>query len=118
MLMRMVRTLENRIFTVQILTENFGIQDVRLMRTFGEPVIEIGGTFGVAPNTFILPGSPRRLRSQFPVVQQFDGTVTMTPPAQDRATVWGNTIVTRIQTALATLRGNLDTFTTERAETL
>lgn len=118
MRLTVIRTLENNIFTVRLVTENFGLTDIEKMRIFGEPIIETGGTFGVAPNTFILPLAPRRLRTQFPVLQRFDGAVVTVPPAGSRALTWQEALTLRISSALTTLRAQTDTFTTESSQTM
>ena len=71
---------------------------------FGEPLIECGGTFTLDALNYTLDSLTRYFPSQFPVRQRF--SIADHGDAYDRATLWKTTILTRIVTAITTLRGN------------
>jgi len=71
---------------------------------FGEPLIECGGTFTLDALNYTLDSLTRYFPSQFPIRQRF--SIADNANAYDRATLWKNTILTRIVSAITTLRGN------------
>jgi hypothetical protein len=116
--LRVYQTIENDVY--QLRFENdpkaLSLQDVELMEKFGEPEINIGGTFLPSTgNQFILPDKYIRVRSEFPFVREFDSrqapfdtnTVTKVIGYRDE-------IKTRFTTAFTDLRANGDTFTGEQ----
>ena len=64
---------------------------------FGEPQVQIGGTFTQGELTFDLPADARALPSQFPIKQSF--SLDDNEDAGARATLFRNTMETRLVAA-------------------
>lgn len=109
MKLRKYNTLSNDVFTVTLITEDWSQADTELMIKFGEPEIDLGGSF-TSP-TFTLPSNLVKIKSESPFVQAFD--YRDSTAAEARANKWAADITTRITSAVATLRGQTDTFTGE-----
>ena len=73
------------------------------LTNFGEPTIACGGTFTLGDLTYTLAENDRLFPSQFPVKQTFS-TEDYPDDANERATLWRNTIKTRLENAVAALR--------------
>lgn len=82
--------------------------DLDLFTKYSEPLIDKGGSFTDGVTTFTLSSENRYIKTQSPFTQEFDPvtlSVTMDECGK-RAVVYINTIGTRIQNEMATLRGN------------
>lgn len=110
MKLRKFNTLNNDVFTVTLVTEDWSQADVDLMVKFGEPEIDLGGTFTGTPS-YTLPNNLVRIKSESPFTQSFDYRDAAT--AEAKALLWASTLTTRITSAVGTLRGQTDTFTGE-----
>ena len=94
-----------------------------LMAKFGEPEINKGGDIdGTISDTsvFMMPDDYVRIMSQSPITESWDsqdyplsGTY---PTAKDRAELWQDEIVLRIEAAVAVLRALQDTYSREEVE--
>jgi hypothetical protein len=69
--------------------------EAEAFQRFGEPLVQIGGTFTAGELSFTLPADARRLPSQFPVKQAFS-LDDYPDDAGDRATAFRNTMETRL----------------------
>jgi hypothetical protein len=71
---------------------------------FGEPVIELGGAFTQAdPSlTFSLPAAQARFPGQFPISQAFS-LADYAEDANERAVLFRNTLITRLEAARTAL---------------
>jgi hypothetical protein len=94
-------------YSVTIYTEDFSEGDKQLMIKFGEPSIDVGGTF----TGFTLPNQLRSLAAGFPYTKFFDFRDNAS--AATHAATFLTTIKTRISSAVSTLRANTDAFTSE-----
>lgn len=112
--MTTIKDLNNNVYSVQLSME-YKQADLDLMSDFGEPVIDVGGSF-TGPPAYTLPSNERKIKSQFPVSQVFDGNADVN--AKDKANVWASEVQSRMSAALATLRLNLDDFTSTTVDTL
>lgn len=118
MKIRSFRDLLNGVFTVSMRTEDWSQEDQRLMTQFGEPEIDIGGTFDLDGDSFELPSQLvriatdlHRLRASFDRRDHED--------ARDRALAWETRVMEDIAAAVATLREHgPDTYTAETVENL
>lgn len=116
-LIRTFRWIDNTVWNVQFVNDPNHLSDTdkRLMKQWGEPEIQMGGTFleGDA-NEFTLPTKSARLRSDFPYTQEFDSaSAPFDENTQTKVTAYEAEILTRIDDALETLRAHVDTFTGE-----
>lgn len=108
------KVLSNNVYTVTLRTD-FQESDLELMSDFSQPTVDVGGSF-TGPPAFSLNSSVKKIKDQFPVVQSFDGAADV--DAKDKANVWATEMLTRIQSAVTTLRTNVDDFTGDTVDTL
>ena len=116
MKIRTFTSVESGVFKVTIKTEDWSEGDKKLMADFGEPQIDLGGTFdGPAPDyaTFQLPDDYVNVMSDSPFTQTFDSRDTSSTIAIQDANYWISSVVASIQSAITTLRTLTDTFTGE-----
>ena len=112
MKIRTFKKLDNQVYRVSIYTEDWSQSDIQLMTKFAEPEINVGGEFGdSSPADFELDDNYVRIKSESPFAVAFDGRDY--EDAQARADTWADTIVVRIEAAIAALRAQSDGFTTE-----
>jgi hypothetical protein len=71
MKIRTFNKIDNDVFQVIKHTEDFSEGDMDLMIKFGEPEIDLGGTFTANPD-FTLPNNLAKLKSESPFTQNFD----------------------------------------------
>jgi hypothetical protein len=88
---------------------------MNLMANFGEPEIDLGGSF-TGPPAYDLPSNLARIMSESPFTQSFDERDHA--DAKDRANVWGDEMVDRIEAAVIALRALSDDYTREEVETV
>jgi len=115
--LRLFKSIENDIY-VSIFEDDpeaLSNQDKDLMQKFGEPEINMGGTFlSSTANEFTLPDSYVKVRSDFPQRVEFDSraapfdTNTLT-----KVNAYNTDITTRFTDAFTTLRALSDTYTGE-----
>jgi hypothetical protein len=112
MKIRTYKRLESGVYRVSIQTEDWSELDSGLMIKFGEPEIDLGGNITDGGSIdFDLDTSYARVMSDSPFVAGFDSDDYA--DAQDRAETWQDTIETRIQAAVTTLRSSSDGFSGE-----
>ena len=118
MKIRSFNTLANGVYQVAIYTEDWSESDKQLMIKYGEPSVDIGGSFlGDVPYLdFTLSSKLVLIMSETPFTQRFDSRDFA--DAEDRANHWKSTIVDRLSGAIAILRTGDDTFTKEEVETV
>lgn len=115
-ILRTFKTIENDIYVVVMAndTDALSNQDKDLMKKYGEPEIDLGGSFGTSPNVFTLPSKLVKIRSDFPIRQEFD---SRSAPFDTNTLIKVNSWITQVSTefsnAMTTLRDNTDTFTGE-----
>lgn len=117
-LLRVFQDIDNEVWNLTFVNDQTYLSDgdKKAMRQFGEPEIDMGGTFlADTANEFSLPTKKAKIRSDFPYTASFDSrdsdfetnTVTKVEGYRDA-------IVTRFTTALTDLREMEDTFTGEK----
>lgn len=90
-------------------------QDAALMQKYGEPEINVGGTFlALTANEFTLPDEFVKVRSDFPIRKTFDSRAEpFDTNTQIKVEGYRDEVVTRFTDAFTTLRANSDSFTKE-----
>lgn len=118
MKIRTFKNLEDNVYRVSIQTEDWSERDMRLMEKYGEPEIDIGGTFldengsGSGDDfTFTLDSKLYGVKTGSPFSYGFDARDYA--DAETRALLWATTLISRITDAMTTLRANDDGFTGE-----
>lgn len=101
------------VFQVSIHTEDWSEGDNDLMASYGEPEIDLGGSF-TGPPSYTLPSNYSRIKSGSPLIVRIDGADFV--DAEDRADVWAVEVTARLKAAIDALRANLDDFTGESVE--
>ena len=115
MQIRRFYTLTDGVYKVSIRTEQWSQLDQQLMAKYGEPEIDLGGSF-TGPPAFDLSSNLVKIMSESPFTQSFDSADYA--DAEDRANVWAAAISSRLDTAVTDLRTNDDDFTREEVETV
>jgi len=113
---RTIKELEDNVYSVEHQIPEFSGSDAELAEKFGEPEVQIGGTFTAGLDSVVIDSAFRKLPSGFPVIEQFHGSDF--DDAGALASSYAATILTRITTAVTTLRANADTFSGESVTTL
>lgn len=119
-----IDVVDNR-YRVEIRIYNTTSLEDELMDQYGEPLIEVGGSFsgtvnlpggGTQAADFTLPAEQRRLKSDFPLVKYFD--LDDDADSDVNARLYADTITTRITTAKNTLLTNDQNFVSESVTTI
>jgi len=120
---RITQTIVNRIYSVK-----FDItptdDENKLINKFGDPDVNYGGVITkldtsippVEVTYFTLPDNWRKLRGGTGWTQKFDGSTDALADA--KAIEYARNIKNQITTVVATLRANVDTFTTVATTTV
>lgn len=117
-LLRIFQKIENDVWTLTFVNDPVELSenDKSLMQRFGEPEIEVGGTYLTGdPNEFTLPTEQVKIRSDFPFTAEFDSKgAPFDTATQIKVLAYRDDIVSRFTDALTTLRAMTDTFTGEQ----
>lgn len=117
-LLRVYQTIENDVWKLNFVNDPTQLSegDKKAMKNYGEPEIEVGGTFlEDTGNEFTLPLKKLRVRSDFPYVADFDSRDEIFETStQTKVLAYRDEIVDRFTTAFTTLRAISDTFTGEQ----
>lgn len=105
--------LSNDVYRASVYTEDWSQADTDLMVKYGEPQIDLGGSFHDVHVVFTLPTVLKNIKSESPFAQQFDARDSDPETAKARAECWATEIGSRITTAVGTLRGNDDDYSGE-----
>lgn len=108
----------NSVLSVIVAITDWSRHELDNVVRYGEPEIDIGGVFhtrpvdcecdkddsndGLRPGDFYIPSKYKKLRSEFPVMQEFDSRDYEDP--EKCAIAWKTEIVDRIRKAVADLR--------------
>lgn len=112
-------TLENKVYRAVVHTEDWSERDIQLMEKYGEPEIDVGGTFGAYALAFTLANDLRKIHSESPFSQGFDTRdFDSAEDAEDRVNTWADEIRERISAAVATLRQLNDEYGREEVLTI
>jgi len=117
-LFRVFQSINNDVWALQFVNDPAYLTegDKKAMRQFGEPEVELGGTFlADTENEFVLPTKKAKVRADFPYTQYFDARdAAFEDATQTKVEAYRDAIMTRITTAFTDLREMADTFTGER----
>jgi len=124
-LLKIKKFIENDVWKINFTLEASSMpeSDRELIRKFGEPRIDIGGTYlANTPNQLVLPTKYIRVKSDLPFTQEFDAKshpLFLTAPidakasTQARAYAFQNYFINAFTAAFTALRNSSDTFTGE-----
>ena len=116
-LIRVFQAIDNDVWKVTFHNDPMELSedDKKRMRKFGEPEIDLGGTFleGTG-DEFLLPVKKAKSRADFPYTAEFDSRdEPFDTNTSTKVVAYRTEILARITTALETLRDQTDTFTGE-----
>jgi hypothetical protein len=111
------RFIENDVWKLNFTldTANLPESDKELIRKFGEPQINVGGTFlAGGADEYILPDKYIRVRTDLPYTQEFDSkSVGFDTNTEAKALAFQIFFENAYEQAFTTLRESVDTFTGE-----
>jgi hypothetical protein len=116
LILQVTRAIENDVWSLTFSVDKSKISqsDLNLISKFGEPTINVGGTFGTSPDQYSLPNQYIGIVSGLPYTQTFDSTsAPFNTNTQTKAVAYQTAIVANYTAALNTLRSNTDNFTGE-----
>jgi len=125
MKIRIQKSIKDGKYCVNVITEDFSQdKEVQGMIKYGEPEVNVGGTYGdngaVDPDPLIsytMPDNIELLKTSF---NEKTSGFTMVFDTRDyndaekRADEWADTIASRIEVAILALRAKMDSFTEEK----
>jgi hypothetical protein len=118
--LRIFKSIDNHLYTINFVNDAqfLSSEDKNAMQKFGEPEINLGGTFLVnTVNQFSLVDYFVRVRSDFPQKVTFDDRdSSFSTNIEDKVNGYIDEIVDRFQAAFADLRSKSDGFTGEQVE--
>lgn len=116
-LIRVFQVIDNDVWKVTFNNDPVELSedDKKRMKKFGEPEIDLGGTFlGTTDNEFVLPSKKAKIRADFPYTAEFDSRDSQfAEDTETKVVAYRTEILSRITTAFTTLRAQTDTFTGE-----
>lgn len=115
---RVFREMDNGVYRVAIMTEDWSEGDIRLMEQFGEPEVNVGGdiryTLDDAVRVTVLGDELVRVLHGFPLVRGFDTRdYASLKEATAVAVGWKETVLERLDDAVKGLRANASPLPTE-----
>ncbi len=120
MKLRVFKSIENLIYVVRFENDVTAISnsDKELMQKFGEPEINMGGTFlAESELEYTLPDRYVRIRSDFPQRVELDSRSSpFDADTQDKVNGYVTEMIAKFNAAVSTLRENTDSFTSEIIE--
>jgi hypothetical protein len=121
-LLKIRRFIDNDVFkiTFSLDSEKLPESDKELLRKFGEPSIDIGGTYTPdVGDAYTLPVKYIRIKSDLPYTQEFDSkSEAYKDDTEAKALKFQETFITNYSEAFDTLRAKSDTFTGEQVENI
>lgn len=114
MIITIVKVLADNRYTSTISTSGTE-QELALVEKFGEPTVNIGGSF-TGPPSFSEPDSFKKIFNGFPrsFSKDADGDVL----AKEKVVEWSDELVDRLTDAITDLRGQTDDFSKETIVTV
>ena len=111
MIVTLTQTHRNNVFTM-VVTSTADPLDLKYIVQFGEPKIDKAGVINYLDNTpaaqtFTIAGSPDLVPFYTGLPLTFKLDANLDPLAKNKTLGWGNTIATRIETAMDALRLNV-----------
>lgn len=117
-LLRVYQSIDNDVWKLNFVNDPNQLSegDKKAMRQYGEPEIEMGGTFlDNTINEFTLPLKKVRVRSDLPYTEEFDSRDELFETnTQVKVLAYRDEIVSRFTSAFTTLRAISDTFSGEQ----
>lgn len=121
-LLKIKRFIDNDVFKITFSLDNTTLpeSDKELLRKFGEPSIDIGGTYTPeAGDPYTLASKYIRVKSDLPFTQEFDAkSPDFEEHTKEKALIFQETFIASYNSAFATLRAEADTFTGEQIENI
>lgn len=116
--LRKYSTIENNVYIVRLVTEDWSETDKALMTRFGEPTVNLGGDFAITEpySEFHLDDNNVRVMSDSPFVQKFD--IRDYADAESRADTWKTQVCGLIAAAVEALRLQANAWVKEEVETV
>lgn len=112
--LKVKQKVEDTLYVYQFDLEDISQADALLIDKYGEPNINLGGSFTTDSVTWTLPDEYIKLPSGFPVVKKMDASVApFSTNTANRLATYRTTLTTRVTAAFTTLRANSDTFTSQ-----
>lgn len=112
--LKVKQKVEDTLYVYQFDLEEISPADASLIDKFGEPNINVGGSFTTDSVAWTLPDEYVKLPSGFPVVKKVDASVApFSTNTANRLATYRTTITARVAAAFDTLRDNTDTFTNQ-----
>ena len=112
MKIRIFQEIVNGVLCVRICTEDWSEGDIEAMRSFGEPSVDLGGSFHSSGGVdFTRPHSIQRVKSDSPFVARFDSRDYGDPVGM--ATAWKIEVSARIVKAVHDMRDIKNSFDNE-----
>lgn len=96
--------LSNKTYYSKLTTSYFGGQDLKLIEAYGEPIVAVGGTITDGTTSFELTPDSRYIKTQSPIIAQFDTISLGHVEAGKRALAFANVIEARITTLMDDMR--------------
>jgi len=117
--LRILRDPVKGLFKVTLKVKTNDTEDGKIGR-LGNPTVEIGGSFsgGDPVIDFSLASASKKIPSEFPVVQSFDGDELGFELAEKQANVWAEEMYIRMKNAMAEFKALPDTFTDDSVFTI
>lgn len=119
MKIRIFQNLDNAVFRVVVLTEDFSQEDRRLMYQLGEPEVDVGGDisyeFNGDPKTKTLGSQLVRIMHGFPLAYGFDSRDYEGAYAEAEAVgnAWKQHVESEIRSKMQALRSNANALPSE-----
>lgn len=121
-LLKIKRTIENDVWKINFSLDGTSLSeyDKDLFRKFGEPQINIGGSYlADTANAYTLADQYLRVRTDLPYTQEFDSkSPDFAVNTQVKALAFQTAFVDAYNGAFTALRANADTFTGEFLENI
>lgn len=121
-LLKIKRSIENEVWKISFNLDSSSIpeSDKALMYKFGEPEINVGGTFLTGDaNEYVLADKYIKVKSGLPFTQEFDAkSPAFSSATQIKAEAFEAEFIVRYTAAFTTLRNTVDTFSGESIENI
>ena len=121
MKIRIFKKMENGVFAIRIHTEDWSENDRGLMKKYGEPSINLGGSSDSSSSSsssdepeFQFDDVYVRIMTESPFVRRFDSRdYGSANSARETGNLWSSVVESRIADAVAELRAKDEFFNTE-----
>jgi len=101
----------DNVYKITFETQDFSSSEDSLITKYGEPVVQMGGTFTVSGESYTMTSSEKKIKTDFPQTVSFDTRDSAS--AMLHAINYESVIYSRMIEAMNNLRVNLDGFSGE-----